>query len=214
MRIIRSIAVLFAVLACGGGENGPPTGNNEPVATVTINGTGETDLEIGDTRALTVTLRDAQNRTLSGRAITWTAAPAGRVSLSAATGATTTLTGVALGAVTVTATSETKTDAQAYTVVEAPDAPLTATVNLLAASFSPSSVTIKNGGTVTWTNNSGLQHNLLWDDNPPAGVDDVDPFNAGQTRPFTFNATGTFDYHCSIHGTATSGMRGSVTVVP
>ena len=211
MRIIRSIAVLFAVLACGGGGDGPPTGNNEPVATVTINGVGETDLEIGDTRALSAILRDAQNRTLSGRAITWTAAPAGRVSLSSATGATTTVTGVALGTVTVTATSETRTGTAAYTVVEAPDAPLTATVNLLASSFSPSSVTIKNGGTVTWNNNSGVQHNLLWDDDPPAGVTDVDPFNSGQTRPFTFNGTGTFDYHCSIHG---ASMSGTVTVVP
>ena len=211
MRIICSVAVFLAVLACGGGGDGPPTGNDEPVATVTVNGIGETDLEIGDTRSLSVTLRDAQNRTLSGRAVTWTAAPAGRVSLSSATGITTTVTGVALGTVTVTATSETKTGTASYTVVEAGQAPLTATVALQAATFNPSSVTIRTGGTVTWNNNSNVQHNLLWDDQPPAGVTDVNPFNDGQSRSFTFNATGAFDYHCSIHG---AGMSGRVTVVP
>lgn len=210
MRVVCSIAVSLVVLGCGGGGDGPPTGNDEPVATVTINGIGGNSIEIAETWSLSVTLRDAQNRTLSGRAITWSATPQGRVTLSAATGVTTTVTGVTEGAVSVSATSEGKSATASFTVVEEGQAPLTATVSLLSASFSPGAVTIKSGGTVTWNNNSGVQHNLLWDDTPPAGVQSVNPFNTGTSENFTFNATGSFAYHCSIHG----GMNGSVSVVP
>jgi plastocyanin len=41
----------------------------------------------------------------------------------------------------------------------APPAPATASVTLANKAFSPSSVTIRVGGTVTWTNNDGA-HNV------------------------------------------------------
>ena len=41
-----------------------------------------------------------------------------------------------------------------------PDAPAKATVSLANKAFSPRSVTISVGGTVTWTNNDGMPHNV------------------------------------------------------
>ena len=210
MRIVSSIVLLLAFVACGGGGDGPPTGNNEPVASITINGVGGTSIEIGEEWSLSVVLRDAQNRVLTGRAVTWSAAPQGRVTLSNATGMTTTVTGATTGSVTITAASEGKTSTASFNVTEAGQAPLTASVTLTASAFSPSNVTIKSGGTVTWSNTSNEVHDLTWDDVPPAGVQSVNPFNPSAQRAFTFGSTGAFDYHCTRHG----GMNGRVTVVP
>jgi plastocyanin len=70
-------------------------------------------------------------------------------------------------------------------------------------------VTIRPGGTVTWTNATGVLHNVTFTtggtDAPP-GVADA---TAG-TATRTFVAAGTFAYHCSNH----AGMQGTVTVVP
>lgn len=210
MRIVRSVVLLLALAACGGGGDGPPTGNNEPVASITINGVGGTSIEIGEAWSLSVVLRDAQDRVLSGRAVTWAAAPQGRVSLSSATGVTTTVTGTSTGNVTITAASEGKTATASFSVTEAGQAPLTASVTLTSSTFSPSNVTIKSGGTVTWSNTSNEVHDLTWDDVPPAGVQSVNPFNPSTQSTSTFGSTGAFDYHCSRHG----GMNGRVTVVP
>lgn len=209
MRIVSSMAVLFTVLACGGGD-GPPTGNNTPVASVSISGVGGSSIEIGESWSLSATPRDAQNNPLSGRAITWSASPQGRVTLSSTTGASTNVTGATTGSVTISATSEGRTGSASFAVVEAGQAPLTASVTLGASSFNPSSVTIKSGGTVTWTNNSGQVHDITWDDVPPSGVQGINPFNNGASHSGTFGSTGTFDYHCSRH----AGMNGAVTVVP
>ena len=209
MRIVSSMAVLLVLLACGGGD-GPPTGNNTPVAAVTISGVAGTSIEVGENWSLSATPRDAQNNPLSGRAIAWSASPQGRVTLSSTTGASTTVTGVTAGSVTISATSEGRTGSATFAVVEAGQAPLTATVSLGASSFNPSSVTIKSGGTVTWTNNSGQVHDITWDGVPPSGVQGKDPFNSGTNHSGTFGSTGTFDYRCTRH----AGMNGAVTVVP
>jgi plastocyanin len=69
-----------------------------------------------------------------------------------------------------------------------------------------SPVTVRNGSTVTWTNDDSLTHNISAD----GGL-----FNSGTLAPdrnfnFTFATNGTFPYHCNIHTT----MRGSITVQP
>ncbi len=73
-------------------------------------------------------------------------------------------------------------------------------------SFSPSTLTIRVGENVTWTNTNSVQHNVVSDS--PA-----DPFtsgilNNGQTYTHQFNQIGTFPYHCSIHPT----MTGTIVV--
>jgi plastocyanin len=74
------------------------------------------------------------------------------------------------------------------------------------SSFSPSSITIKAGTTVTWTNNVEALHTVTADDGS---------FNSGdltyyKTYSRTFSAAGTFPYHCAHH----ANMKGTVVVNP
>ena len=67
--------------------------------------------------------------------------------------------------------------------------------------YSPASVTIDVGDTVTWTNNGQAQHSATASD----GSFDTGIFGPGGSRSHTFNQAGSFDYFCSVHGTAQSG---------
>ena len=69
--------------------------------------------------------------------------------------------------------------------------------------FSPSIAAVTKGGTVTWTNNDSVTHNLTSPGNFDSG--DLAP---GQTFSHTFDEAGTFDYHCTIH----PSMTGKVIV--
>lgn len=78
-----------------------------------------------------------------------------------------------------------------------------------AASFAPTSVSITRNGTVTWNNTSGITHNVTFTTTgSPANIADHSSGNNERTFP----TAGTFNFHCTIHGTASSGMTGSVTV--
>jgi plastocyanin len=72
--------------------------------------------------------------------------------------------------------------------------------------FSPTTVTITQGDSVSWTNAGGL-HDVTFDDGsfqqPSA------PSGSAWTVTRTFDTPGTFQYHCSVHGT---GMSGTVVV--
>jgi LPXTG-motif cell wall-anchored protein len=70
--------------------------------------------------------------------------------------------------------------------------------------FSPATVTIGVGETVTWTNNGAAPHTSTgptWD----SGT-----VNPGGSFSFTFNTAGTFDYICEFH--VALGMTGTVVV--
>jgi plastocyanin len=73
--------------------------------------------------------------------------------------------------------------------------------------FTPSQISIQKGGTVTWTNHDTTTHTVIDDlssaDGPHSG--DIPP---GGTYSFTFNKTGSFQYHCNIH----PSMRGTIVV--
>ena len=64
--------------------------------------------------------------------------------------------------------------------------------------FSPDKLTVAKGTTVTFTNNSGVTHNVLFDTNAPTGGDITSIASGSQTR--TFANAGTSTFHCSIHG--------------
>ena len=84
--------------------------------------------------------------------------------------------------------------------------------SIAGAAFSPATLTISAGDTVTWQNNDSILHTASSD----AGVSpafDTGTISGGATAAaVTFNQAGTYGYHCTIHGTATTGMRGSVVV--
>lgn len=72
--------------------------------------------------------------------------------------------------------------------------------------FSPASITVKKGSTVTWTNNDATGHTVTESDGQTGPASQL--LSNGQKYSFTFNQTGTFRYHCTIH----SEMTGTVTV--
>jgi plastocyanin len=72
--------------------------------------------------------------------------------------------------------------------------------------FSPGTLTVPLGTTVTWTNRDFEVHTVTADDTPPtfksAGLDTDDSFS------FTFSKAGTYSYHCSLH----THMTGKIIV--
>jgi plastocyanin len=82
-------------------------------------------------------------------------------------------------------------------------------INSAGTTFSPSSVTIDPGQPVCWTWTATVdQHNIKGND---GSFTSGPPANAG-TFQRTFSTPGTFPFHCQVHGTPTSGMRGTVIV--
>ncbi|MEO7485083.1 MAG: plastocyanin/azurin family copper-binding protein, partial [Ferruginibacter sp.] len=73
--------------------------------------------------------------------------------------------------------------------------PITASVSILAMSYSPSTLTVKTGTIVTWTNNGGTAHTVTADNGTTFNSPSL---SVGNTFVFTAAATGTFPYHCLI----------------
>jgi plastocyanin len=75
--------------------------------------------------------------------------------------------------------------------------------------FSPATLTVKTGTTVTWTNDDSSPHRVVSDDGAPVAF--TSPSLAtGASYPFTFSQAGTYAYHCSIH----PSMKGTIVVQP
>lgn len=70
--------------------------------------------------------------------------------------------------------------------------------------FTPQSTIVSKGTTVTFLNNDSATHTVVSDNNAFKSKD-IEP---GQSYQHTFNETGSFPYHCSIHPT----MTGTITV--
>ena len=71
-------------------------------------------------------------------------------------------------------------------------------------SFSPATLTVTAGTTVTWTNKDSVAHTV---------TSDGSVFSSGDLSPnasfkYTFKTAGTFTYHCAIH----VSMKGTVIV--
>jgi plastocyanin len=83
--------------------------------------------------------------------------------------------------------------------------------------FSPETITVRAGGTVTWTW-IGQNHNVTSVLSPTFGPNSITanaPFTHG---PITFSTPGTYQYICTIHGSISGGqpvgMHGVIVVVP
>jgi plastocyanin len=79
-------------------------------------------------------------------------------------------------------------------------------VHVVDFAFSPSSISIPAGSSVTWTN-TGMQTHTTTADN---GAWNSGPLRPGMTFTQLFSTAGTFSYHCMIH----PSMVASVTVTP
>lgn len=79
-------------------------------------------------------------------------------------------------------------------------------VNIANMAFTPPTLTVKVGQTVTWVNHDEEPHTVAAGD----GSFHSPGMDANGTFTFTFTKPGTYDYVCSIH----PFMHGTVTVTP
>lgn len=94
-------------------------------------------------------------------------------------------------------------------IADDPPAQQNAAVTLTASSFDPSSVTITVGSTVQWTNGTATAHTITPNNSSQTGAwADESISGDGATFSHTFDTTGEYDYHCSIH----AGMTGEIIV--
>ena len=81
--------------------------------------------------------------------------------------------------------------------------------------FSPTNLVINMGQTVRWTNKGAEQHTVTSNPGPekcaPTSTEGFGSptMNPGATFDHTFNNSGTFAYHCEVHGCP---MKGTITV--
>lgn len=78
-------------------------------------------------------------------------------------------------------------------------------VEISGFAFSPASLSVKTGTTVTWTNKDSTDHTVTVDSGDGPKSSNI---AQGQTYSFTFSKAGTYKYHCSIH----PDMTATVTV--
>ena len=94
--------------------------------------------------------------------------------------------------------------ALATALVVAPVLAADRTVTIQGFAFSPKTVTVNVGDTVTWTNQDGTTHTAT-----DSGNFDTGNIADGASKSVTFNAAGTFGYICKIH----PAMTGTVVVL-
>jgi len=81
-----------------------------------------------------------------------------------------------------------------------------ASVEIAGFAFSPSSVTVIAGETVTWTNRDSAQHSAAFANGGPR----TRALSKDQSASLQFTTAGTFSYVCGIHG---ASMSGTVIVI-
>ena len=91
-------------------------------------------------------------------------------------------------------------------VAAPPTVPGAATATIADFSFSPATVTVPAGTTVTWRNTGSVRHTVTADD----GSFDSGNLSARDSFSMAFATAGSFAYHCAIH----PQMVGSVVVTP
>jgi plastocyanin len=85
-------------------------------------------------------------------------------------------------------------------------------VDAIDNTFRPETIRIEAGTEVAWTNKGRSDHDVVPAEGDDWGVE-PDRFAPGARYAHTFTETGTYEYYCSLHGTKTAGMIGSIEVV-
>lgn len=84
-------------------------------------------------------------------------------------------------------------------------------VSSLDNTFRAENIQVAPGTRVTWSNDGRNDHDVLPVEGDDWGVE-PEQFQPGDTYEHTFDEPGVYRYYCSIHGTTTAGMIGSVVV--
>jgi plastocyanin len=96
----------------------------------------------------------------------------------------------------------------ATTEASAPELP-TVTVQSIDNTFRPDRIEVAPGTEVVWVNRGRNEHDILSDFG--FGVTAAD-FQPGDEYRHVFTEPGEYPYHCTIHGTETVGMIGTIVV--
>ena len=91
-----------------------------------------------------------------------------------------------------------------------------ASVTIQNFTFTPSTLTIKPGTTVTWTNKDSVPHDVTSTNGPGVNATQTSLYTSGtlstgQTFTFTYTKKGTYFYECKIHA-AEPSMHAKVIV--
>lgn len=78
-------------------------------------------------------------------------------------------------------------------------------IELKNFAFNPSTLTIKVGDIVTWTNMDSVSHTITSDSGTELSSQ---TFSNGESYSHTFNIAGTYTYHCTPH----PNMKGTIIV--
>ena len=76
--------------------------------------------------------------------------------------------------------------------------------------FNPLTRTVAKGTTVQWVNQDGITHTVTKDSGPGAAFNQS--VTSGTSFSVTFDSAGTYQYHCTIHGSPGAGMHGTIVV--
>src|SRR3989441_567611 len=129
--------VIAAAQPGGKADTAVVTVSSVSVASVTVS-PATASLQVGQTVQLTATPQDASGSPLSGRVVTWVSSNPAAATVSASG----VVTGVAVGAATITATSEGQNGTSSVTI---------ALIPVASVSLSPGSATVVTGNTVQLT---------------------------------------------------------------
>ena len=200
------LAVTVTVLGCGTETTDPPPPS--PTNTIAIvSGDGQSALAgQAPTNPLVVAVT-ASGAGVSGVVVNWVVTGGGgsvnptSSTTDGAGRASTTLTlGASAGSNTVTATVSGATGSPiTFTATGTAPAPTAAAVSIGDNFFDPTGATVAAGGTITWTWNGSVSHNVTF----PTGTNSATQSSGTFSR--TFATAGSFDYLCTIHGSAMSG---------
>lgn len=83
-----------------------------------------------------------------------------------------------------------------------PQAPGAPTVTIQNFAFSPATITVPRGTTVTWVNQDSASHTIVDDAKGPVAQGSLftsSSLASGAVYSFKFDNPGTYSYHCSIH---------------
>ncbi|HJX13238.1 MAG TPA: cupredoxin family copper-binding protein [Dehalococcoidales bacterium] len=74
-------------------------------------------------------------------------------------------------------------------------APSAVAVEIASFAFSPATITVPAGTTVTWTNNDSAPHTVT----TRTPLFDSGSLSRGETFSYTFAQAGAYEYYCAIH---------------
>ncbi|HEY0970140.1 MAG TPA: plastocyanin/azurin family copper-binding protein [Gemmatimonadales bacterium] len=214
-------SLLFLGLACGGGSDasGPPDGPTLTVAKASPSGDAQSAaVSTQLPQPLRVLVR-RDGTPAAGVAVAWSVTAGGGSVAPASSGtdadgiASTLWTlGAAAGGQGVRATVQGASGSPVSFTATATGGGAANIVRVENNVFAPATITVAAGTTVVWEWVAGsLNHNIV--PVAPATIpSSPDTRDGPATYQVNFPTPGSYQYFCSVHGTATSGMRGTVVV--